>query len=211
VTHETARASGVGEPDADPPVILVLSGPGGVGKGTVVHQLRRERPDLWLSRSWTTRQRRPGEAEDAYVFVDRDTFLARVAADGFLEWTEFGGNGRLYGTPKLDGRPAGRDVILEIELDGARQVKARHPEAVLVLIVAPTPEAQAERLRRRGDDEESVAKRVRFGVDEEALGRRIADHVVVNDDVTRAAREVAGILDRYRGGRSRPRPEVPGA
>jgi guanylate kinase len=181
-------------------VILVISGPGGVGKGTVVRQLLEDRPELWLSRSWTTRQRRPGEADDAYVWVDRATFLERVAARGFLEWTEFGGNGRLYGTPNLDDSPAGRDVILEIELDGARQVKARHPEAVLVLVVAPTPEAQEHRLRQRGDDDESVRRRVRFGVEEEALGRRIADHVVVNDDVVRAAREVAGILDAHHSG-----------
>jgi guanylate kinase len=190
-----------GDPDGRLPgmgVILVLSGPGGVGKGTVVDQLRRDRPELWLSRSWTTRRRRPGEAEDSYVFVDRDTFLAKVARDGFLEWNEFGGNGHLYGTPILDDVPPGRDVILEIELNGARQVKDRHPEAILVLIVAPSPKAQEDRLRRRGDDDESVLRRIHFGVEEEAVGRQIAYHVVVNDDVVRAAREVAGILDAHR-------------
>jgi guanylate kinase len=200
--HETTRTADPASPStaAVGHVILVLSGPGGVGKGTVVHQLLRDRPELLLSRSWTTRQRRPGEDEDAYVYVDRATFLERVEAGGFLEWTEFPANGRLYGTPSLDDRADDRDVILEIELDGARQVKERHPEAVLVLIVAPTPEAQEQRLRGRGDDEESVTRRVRFGAEEEALGRQIADHVVVNDDVARAAREVAGILDLHRSG-----------
>jgi guanylate kinase len=180
-------------------VVLVISGPGGVGKGTVVDRLRRAEPDLWVSRSWTTRTRRPGEAEDAYVFVDRSEFMDRVASEGFLEWTEFPGNGCLYGTPTLD-EPLERDVVLEIELDGAQQVKRHHPDAVLVLIVAPTPQDQERRLRGRGDDEDSVARRVRIGAEEEAVGRRIADHVVVNDDVDRAAAEVAGILQRHRSG-----------
>jgi len=181
-------------------MLLIVSGPGGVGKGTVVARLLQEVPRLWLSPSWTTRARRRGEAADAYVFVDRDTFMARVAAGGFVEWTEFPGNGCLYGTPTIDA-PEGRDVVLEIELDGAQQVKAARPEAVLVLVVAPTREHQQTRLRARGDDEATVARRVEVGEQEEALGRRIADHVVVNDDVARAAKEVAGILDRYRTGR----------
>jgi guanylate kinase len=180
-------------------VILVISGPGGVGKGTVVERLLGIDPNLWLSRSWTTRARRPGEAADAYEFVDRDRFLRRVEAGGFLEWTEFPGNGRLYGTPTLEA-PEGRDVVLEIELDGAGQVKQRHPEAILVLVVAPSTEEQEARLRARGDDEDSVARRVRYGAEEEARGRAFADHIVVNDDVERAAREVAGILQRHRVG-----------
>jgi guanylate kinase len=182
-----------------PGTILVVSGPGGVGKGSVVNRLLTLRPDVWLSRSWTTRGRRPGEPEDAYVFVDRDEFLARVEAGGFLEWTEFAANGRLYGTPTIE-RLEDRDVILEIELDGARQVKASHPDAVLVLIVAPSADEQAQRLRNRGDDEASVASRVAYGAEEERVGRDLADHVVVNDDVDRAAAELAGILDRHRCG-----------
>jgi guanylate kinase len=177
----------------------MVSGPGGVGKGSVVNRLLTLRPDVWLSRSWTTRARRPGESEDAYVWVDRDQFLARVAAGGFLEWTEFEANGLLYGTPTID-RLDERDVLLEIELDGARQVKASHPDAVHILIVAPSTEVQAERLRNRGDDEASVASRVAYGAREEKVGRDMADHVVVNDDVDRAAGELAGILDRHRCG-----------
>lgn len=180
----------------------MLSGPGGVGKGTVVGRLVEMEPSVWLSRSWTTRPRRDGEADDAYVFCDEEQFMRRVDAGGFVEWTRFAGNGHLYGTPTLDA-PDGRDVVLEIELDGARQVKQRHPEAVVVLVVAPSREDQEARLRARGDDEESVARRVAVGVEEEAAGRLMADHVVVNDDVGRAACEVAGILALHRSGRSR--------
>lgn len=184
-------------------MIAIISGPGGVGKGTVVTRLLETRPDILLSRSWTTRPRRPGEPKDAYVFADRGAFEDKVAAGGFLEWTEFPGTGHLYGTPALDPTEAAvpdRVVLLEIELDGAQQVKAVHPDAVLILIVAPSVEDQADRLRIRGDDEAAVARRLEVGAREEDLGRRIADHVVVNDDVTRAAAEVAGILDKHESG-----------
>lgn len=177
-------------------MIFIVSGPGGVGKGTVVARLLELEPDLWLSRSWTTRGRRAGEPEDAYIFVDRPTFEKRIAEAGFLEWTEFAGTGALYGTPGIDA--AGRDVILEIELDGAQQVKRRHPDAVLIFIVAPSREDQERRLRHRGEADESVSRRIEVGADEQRTGERIADYVVVNDDVERAAREVAGILARYR-------------
>lgn len=175
----------------------MVSGPGGVGKGTVVQRLLASDPALWLSRSWTTRARRPGEPSDAYVFVDETAFLGRAEGNGFLEWTRFTGNGCLYGTP-LPEAPPGRDVLLEIELDGARQVKERFPAAVLVLIVAPSADEQAQRMRGRGDDEESIRRRVDVGAAEEALGRSVADHVVVNDDVDRAAGEVDGILAAHR-------------
>jgi guanylate kinase len=178
-------------------LIVVISGPGGVGKGTVVSRLLQLDPQLWLSRSWTTRPRRPGEGDDAYTFVDRDTFLARVEAGGFEEWTEFAGNGQLYGTPTVEP-PAGQDALFEIELHGARQVKARHPDALLILIVAPSLEVQEARMRARGDDDEHIKRRLEVGQQEEEVGRQIADEVVINDDVDRAAREVAGILQQYR-------------
>lgn len=180
-------------------MIVILSGPGGVGKGTVVGRLLERDRRLWLSRSWTTRPRRAGEPPDAYHFVDEQTFLARVEAGGFVEWTRFAGNGHLYGTPTLEA-PAGRDALLEIELDGARQVKSRYPDAVLILLVAPSREALERRMRGRGDDEGSVARRVEVGAEEEQVGRALADHVVVNDEVERATEEVLGILAAHRGG-----------
>jgi guanylate kinase len=152
-------------------------------------------PRLWLSRSWTTRARRPGEPEDAYHFVDRATFEERVAAGGFFEWAEFLGN--LYGTP-LPEPPEGSDVLLEIDLQGANQVHQRRQDARLILLKPPSDEVQAERLRGRGDDEEHVAKRLLAGAEEIRVGRRIAHHEVVNDDLVRATREVAGIVDSYR-------------
>ena len=155
-------------------------------------------PRLWLSRSWTTRPQRPGEADDAYVFVDRPTFEARVAAHGFFEWAEFLGN--LYGTPVTEPVP-GRDALLEIDLQGARQVKRLRPDATLVLLLPPSPEAQAERLRARGDDEEHVARRLAEGAAEEREGRTIADAVVVNDTVGQATADVASILALHRSGR----------
>ena len=92
-------------------LVLVVVGAGGVGKSSVVDGLLRVRPDLWLSRSWTTRARRAGEPDDAYVWVDPERFMARVAAGGFVEWTEFPGNGCLYGTPTMEGSE-GRDIVL---------------------------------------------------------------------------------------------------
>ncbi len=123
--------------------------------------------------------------------------MARVEAGGFLEYTEFPGTGHLYGTPNLEA-PEGRDVILEIELNGARQVKDRCPHAKLIAVMPPSLADQESRLRARGDNEEHIRRRLEVGAEEERLGRRIADAVVVNDDIARAAAEVAGIIARFR-------------
>jgi guanylate kinase len=180
-------------------MIVIMAGPGGAGKGTVVSRLLDLEPRLWLSRSWTTRARRAGEPADAYVFVDRRAFEERASRGGFLEWTEFPGTGELYGTPTLDA-PEGRDVVLEIELDGAKQIKDHHRDAVMILIVAPSESTREQRLRARGDDDASVARRLSVGAAEEHLGRQLADHVVVNDEVDQAAHEVAAILRAHHSG-----------
>lgn len=173
----------------------VILGGGGVGKGTVAARLVELDPSLWLSRSWTTRARRPRERADAYHFVDRERFLAHVAAGGFIEHAEF--LGELYGTP-VPEPPPGRAVVLEIDVQGAEQVKALQPDAVIILLVPPSREVQAERLRRRGESEPEVQRRLTLTEEEEARGRVIADAVVVNDDLDRAVEEVAGILTSYR-------------
>ncbi len=136
------------------------------------------------------------------MFVDRETFLAHAHAGGFLEWAEFVGN--LYGTPVPDP-PAGSDVVLEIDLQGAGQVLRRFPDAVLILLLAPSSAVQAERLRARGDDEGAIAERLRVGADEEVAGRAIAQHVVVNKDLGTTVEGVLGIIKHHRGlGGARP-------
>lgn len=168
-----------------------------MGKGTLVDRLLQSDERLWLSRSWTTRPQRPGEADDAYVFVDAATFERKDAAGGFLETNRFAANDRYYGTPWPE-EPVGRDVVLEIDLNGARQVRDRIADARLILVVAPDDDELERRLRGRGDSEEHVRKRLELAEIEVSEGRAIADHVVVNDDLDRAVAEVAGILDGYR-------------
>ena len=176
----------------------MLIGPGGAGKGTVSRALVARDPNLWLSRSWTTRPRRVGELEDAYVYVDTEAFMRRVEEDGFLEWAEF--LGHLYGTPTPDP-PPGADVLLEIDVQGARQVVGAHPSALVILLVPPSTDVQEQRLEARGDPAEHVARRIEKGREEVRQGRELAAHEVVNDDVDRATSEVAGIIEAARSAR----------
>ena len=158
-------------------------------------RLVEREPRLWLSRSYTTRARRPGEGPDSYVFVDRPAFDQMVENGAFLEWAEF--MGERYGTPWPDA-PPGYDLLLEIDLQGAEQVRDRHPDAVLVLLLPPSSEVQAERLQNRGEDPETIVARIAIGREEEARGAQIADAIVVNDDIDQAVAQVAAILNGYR-------------
>ncbi|MGB1382186.1 MAG: guanylate kinase [Ilumatobacteraceae bacterium] len=178
-------------------LVIVVSGPGGVGKGTIVDLLVERDLRLWLSHSWTTRERRDGEAADAYIFTDGPSFESRISDGGFLEWTEFLGN--YYGTPTPDTSSlSGRDLVLEIELDGARQVKEQHPDAVLIFVLPPSREEQERRLRGRGDPNDKVFARLRKAEMEEPVGMSIADHVVVNDDLSSTVDQMMAIIESER-------------
>ena len=174
----------------------MVSGPSGAGKTSVVAGLA-ERMPFDFSVSMTTRPARPGEMDGvAYHFVDRDRFLAARDSGALIEWAEY--SGHLYGTPRApveDALEAGRDVLLDIELLGAEQVKAVHSEAVMVFIEPPSPEALEARLRGRGDTgEEQIARRLEVARWQMERARGLFDHFLVNDRLERAIDELAGIL-----------------
>ena len=149
-----------------------MSGPGGVGKGTVVEALLDSHPEIWLSRSWTTRAQRPGEPDDAYVFTDRKRFDDHIAAGGFLEWVDF--LDYRQGTP-MPAAPPGKDVLFEIDVEGARAIAAVDPNALLVFIDSPTVDDQRHRLVERGDAPERIEARLRKGEEERVTARRARD------------------------------------
>lgn len=176
-------------------MVIVVSGPGGVGKGTIAESLVTRLDNLWLSRSWTTREVRSGEDEDSYVFVSRSQFEKAIAEKRFLEWTEFHGN--LYGTP-LPEAPEGFDVLLEIDVNGALSLVEQSIEALLIFVDTPSIEDQARRLRGRGDPEEEVERRILEGEKERKIASELSAIVVINDDLERAIEEISNLINAHR-------------
>ena len=183
------------------PLIAVLIGPGGVGKGTIAQRLTEIDNGLWLSRSWTTRPQRPTETGNEYNFVDRATFEQAIADDQFLEWAEFHGN--LYGTP-LPKAPNNADILLEIEVQGAEQVRRANADAVVFLILPPAMQELEDRLRVRGDSDDHVERRLSSTPSELNKGHELATYVLVNDDVETVSREILSILEGLRLQRRNP-------
>lgn len=158
----------------------------------MVRALVARDPSLWLSRSWTTRARRPGEDADAYRFVDRDEFDAMVERDGFLEWADFLGNA--YGTPWPEP-PEGKDVILEIDVQGASQVAGREPSALLVFLLPPSEDELRRRIEGRGEDPpEKVEERLAVAASERAEAHGLGAIEVVNDDLEVTLDEVQRLI-----------------
>ncbi|MEU7137305.1 guanylate kinase [Streptomyces sp. NPDC046261] len=183
-------------PPARQPRLTVLSGPSGVGKSTVVAHMRKAHPEVWLSVSATTRKPRPGEQEGVqYFFVDDEQFDKLIANGELLEWAEFAGN--RYGTPRkavLDRLEAGEPVLLEIDLQGARQVRETMPEAQLVFLAPPSWEELVRRLTGRGTESPEVIERRLAAAKVELAAEAEFDTTLVNTSVEDVARELLALL-----------------
>jgi guanylate kinase len=186
--------------------LVVLAGPSGVGKSTIVHELREIYPDLWFSVSATTRAQRPGEVDgEDYHFVS-DTEFDRLIADGeLLEWADIHGGTHRSGTPRLpieerlgDGRPA----LVEVDLQGARAIRAAMPDSLQVFIAPPDWDVLVGRLTGRGTESPDIVARRLATAQDELAARAEFDAEIVNGDVRKAAEQLLTLM-------TKPRPDVP--
>lgn len=176
--------------------VFVITGPSGVGKGTVVRQLLKQVNNLYLSVSATTRAKREGEEEGVhYYFKSKDEFQEMIDSDDLLEWAEFAGD--LYGSPKFpinNYLSCGKDVLLEIEIQGAKQVKQKCPDSILIFLAPPSFEALEERLIKR--QTESIEKvKIRLNKAKQEMKKlNLFHYLVVNDKLDEAVNNVTGII-----------------
>jgi guanylate kinase len=178
------------------PAPLVLSAPSGAGKTTLANLLRSRNPNVAFSVSATTRPPRPYEVDGThYHFVDRDAFVRMLGAGELIEWAEVHGN--FYGTPLENvrrARAAGQHLLLDIDVQGARQIRARLPEALLVFVLPPSGAALVERLRGRGTEDAAVLRRRLVNAEDEIRAAPEFDFLVVNDRLERAAEDLERIM-----------------
>jgi guanylate kinase len=174
----------------------VLSGPSGVGKSTVVAHMRKEHPEVWISVSATTRKPRPGEEHGVHYFFVTDEEMDKMIANGeLLEWAEFAGN--RYGTPRaavLEHLEAGVPVLLEIDLQGARQVRESMPESRLVFLAPPSWDELVRRLTGRGTEPPEVIERRLEAARTELAAEPEFDQTLVNTSVEDVARELLALM-----------------
>ncbi len=178
-------------------ILTVISGFSGAGKGTVIKKLLEKSNDYWLSVSMTTRDPRPGEEDGkSYYFVTKEKFEETIAENGLIEYAQFAGN--YYGTPRKyveEKLSEGKNVILEIEIQGARNIRKLYPDCVLLFITPPTAEELERRLRSRGTEtEEKIAARLSRAY-EESEGVDEYDYIVINDDLDKCVEDVLETIE----------------
>ncbi len=181
-------------------VLMVLSGFSGAGKGTLVKYLMEKYDNFALSISMTTRQPRAGEKDGVeYFFTDREHFLKTVEENGLIEYAEYCGN--FYGTPRKyveEQLAAGKDVILEIEIQGALKIREKFPECLLIFVTPPSAEELERRLTERGTETPEVIKSRLARAYEESQGMDAYDYIAINDNLACCAEEITEIVEAAR-------------
>ena len=176
--------------------LTVLTGPSGVGKGTIVKKILDSHSDVWLSISATTRKPRIGEIEGQhYFFLEKKNFQEIIDKEGFLEWASFSNN--FYGTPKKivnEKIEQGNNVLLEIELEGARQIRKSFPEALQIFLAPPNLSELEKRIRGRGTETEDAIRNRLAIANKELIAKKEFDAVVINEDIEKAFMEIEGLM-----------------